>query len=32
MDVKNDLPSLPEGHESYAGIPKAIFVVSVQLI
>lgn len=23
-----DLPKLPEGQESYAGIPKAVFVVS----
>jgi hypothetical protein len=25
-----DLPKLPEGQESYAGIPKAVFVVSEQ--
>jgi hypothetical protein len=23
-----ELPKLPEGQESYAGIPKAVFVVS----
>lgn len=23
-----DLPKLPEGQESFAGIPKAVFVVS----
>lgn len=23
-----DLPKLPEGQDSYAGIPKAVFVVS----
>lgn len=26
-----DLPKLPEGQESYAGIPKAIFVVGSKL-
>lgn len=25
----NDLPKLPEGQDSYAGIPKAEFVVSL---
>lgn len=24
-----ELPKLPEGQESYAGIPKAVFVVSI---
>ena len=24
-----ELPKLPEGQDSYAGIPKAVFVVSV---
>lgn len=27
-----DLPKLPEGQESYAGIPKAVFVVSTVFI
>lgn len=27
MAGAEDLPKLPEGQESYAGIPKAVFVV-----
>lgn len=27
-----ELPTLPEGQESYAGIPKAVFVVSNNMV
>lgn len=28
MTTAEELPKLPEGQDSYAGIPKAVFVVS----
>lgn len=32
MEANIELPKLPEGQDSYAGIPKAVFVVSHKFI